>query len=145
MVLIEDRIRDILIYCKENIDYKTLADGSFSIRPVSLKELLDSKLQYKYEQKDIMYSVLKLEEIGFIKISNRTPRDQHCYINDCNINELTYSAHKFLGAIESDTVWSRTKNTISKVGNHTLGFIETVAHDVAVESAKEFIKIGTGQ
>ena len=35
---------------------------------------------------------------------------------------------------------SKTKSIINKVGNHTLEFVENVAHDVAVESAKELIK-----
>lgn len=30
----------------------------------------------------------------------------------------------------------KTKNIVGKVGNHTLEFVEGVAHDVAVEFAK---------
>lgn len=40
-----------------------------------------------------------------------------------------------------DNTWEKTKTIANKVGNHTIEFMEGVAHDVAVEFAKEFIAI----
>jgi len=41
-------------------------------------------------------------------------------------------------------VWKQTKDIIKNAGIHTLEFIEQVAHDVAVEAAKEMVKISMG-
>ena len=38
-------------------------------------------------------------------------------------------------------LFTKTKSVISKVGIHTLDFIENTAHDIAVESAKQAIVI----
>lgn len=136
MNLNESCVREILIFCKKNIDYKELEDGTFHVVPVSLQQLFDSELNEIYARKEIMYAVMKLEEINFIKISNRSPKDSSSYINNCMINEITYPGHKFIDATEPEPVWKKTKGIIGKVGNHTLEFVEGVAHDVAVESAK---------
>ncbi len=139
MNLNESCVRDILIFCKDNIDYKELSDGTFHVVSVSLQQLFDSYLNSSYSRKEIMYTVLKLDEINFIKISNRNPEKSTSYINNCMINEVTYNGHKFLAATEPETVWDKTKGIIGKVGNHTLEFVENVAHDVAVESAKALV------
>ena len=44
MTLNEECVRDVLIYCKNNIDYRELQDGSFSLIPVTFKQLLASTL-----------------------------------------------------------------------------------------------------
>ena len=58
----------------------------------------------------------------------------------CSIDDVTIEGHKFIDSVKEPTIWNKTKSIINKVGNHTLEFVENVAHDVAVESAKELIK-----
>lgn len=53
--------------------------------------------------------------------------------------------HKFYESIQSEHIWDKTKSVISKVGVHTLDFIEGVARDVAVESAKQAVTISMMQ
>lgn len=144
MIINEDCIRDVLGYLVKNIDYKKDMDGSFHVVQVSLFQLYkDSDLSALYEEKDIMYSILKLLEIHFIKVSDIFPKNQSI-IDRCTICEITYAGHKFYETIQPESVWNKTKSIVGKIGNHTLGFIESVAHDVAVESAKEFVKISSG-
>lgn len=50
---------------------------------------------------------------------------------------MTHRGHQFYESIRPEPIWNKTKSIISKVGVHTLDFIEGVAHDVAVESAKQ--------
>lgn len=59
----------------------------------------------------------------------------------CKICEVTYVGHNFYSTIQPESIWKKTKSIIGKIGNHTLSFIETVAHDVAIESAKQAITI----
>lgn len=143
MTINEDCIRDILGYLVKNIDYEKDIDGSFRVVQVSLFQLYkDADLSTLYKDKDIMYSVLKLLEIHFIKVSDIFPKNQSI-IDRCTICEVTYEGHKFYETIQPESVWNKTKSIVGKIGNHTLGFIESVAHDVAVESAKELVKISS--
>ena len=71
MTLNEECVRDVLIYCKNNIDYRELQDGSFSLIPVTFKQLLASPLNQTYDSKDIMYTVMKDDQIiGIVNIIN---------------------------------------------------------------------------
>lgn len=50
------------------------------------------------------------------------------------LSRYTYcSTEKDIGA--------KNEGIISKIGNHTLGFIKAVAHDITVESAKQAVYI----
>lgn len=53
--------------------------------------------------------------------------------------------HQFYESIKPQPIWDKTKSIVSKVGVHTLGFIEGVAHDIAVESAKQAVTISMSQ
>ena len=59
----------------------------------------------------------------------------------CQIENITYLGHQFLETVRPEPIWNKTKSVVSKVGVHTLGFIEGVAHDIAVESAKQAVTI----
>lgn len=63
----------------------------------------------------------------------------------CEINNITYPGHQFLNTVRPEPIWNKTKNIVAKVGNHTLAFVESVAHDIAVESAKQAITVMMGQ
>lgn len=140
MQINEDCIRDILDYIIKNIDYKKEKDKLYVIEVSLLQLYKDESLSRKYEEKDIMYAVLKLLEIHFIKVSDIYPINKSV-IKRCRICEVTYAGHKFYSAIQPEPIWEKTKSIIGKVGNHTLSFIESVAHDVAVETAKEAIAV----
>lgn len=96
------------------------------------------------KKKDIAYSILKLLEINFIKASEVSPENAGV-IQKCEVYEVTYLGHKFYESIQSEHIWDKTKSVISKVGVHTLDFIEGVARDVAVESAKQAVTISMMQ
>lgn len=139
MQINENCIRDVLGCIINAIDYKRNIDKKMEVVSISLSKLYsDQKLSKTYEEKDIMYSVLKLLEIRFIKVSDIFPENKSV-IERCTICEVTYAGHKFYETIQPESIWEKTKLVVNKVGNHTLNFIETVAHDVAVESAKEMI------
>ena len=133
----ENCMRDILIYCADNLTYEKEPESSIAVN-VNLQQLYDN-FDKSYDEKDIMYSVMKLAEVGFIKISNVYPNDAN-YINRCRIMDITFRGHQFLDSIRPEPIWDKTKTVIGKVGVHTLNFIENVAHDIAVESGKEMVK-----
>lgn len=135
-----DCLKDVLEFCINNIDYER-DYNSWDIKYVDLDMLYsDEKLRKTYDIKDIMRSVLKLEECRFIKIGTKYPPNRP-YIDSCTIEDITMQGYQFYESIQEPSIWEKTKSIVGKVGNHTLGFIETVAHDVAVEAAKEAIAV----
>lgn len=140
MQINEDCIRDVLGYIIKNVDYRKEKDKYYVIEVSLLQLYRDESLSKKYEEKDIMYSVLKLLEIQFIKVSDIFPVNKSI-IERCKICEVTYAGHNFYSTIQPESIWKKTKSIIGKIGNHTLSFIETVANDVAIESAKQAITI----
>ena len=130
MKLNPDCIRDILLFLEENLEIK---DGSFTW--VSLQTLEDSLTAYSKE--DIFYSVYNLREINYIEGYFMGADNLKMYV--CHIENITYAGHQFLDSVRPETVWNQTKSIIKKMGIHTLEFIESVAHDVVVESAKQAV------
>ena len=85
-----------------------------------------------------MYSIIKLEECRFIKIISKFPTNRP-YLEQCVIEDVTMNGYQFLEAVHDDTIWEKTKSIAKSVGNHAINFIESTAHDIAVESAKTMI------
>lgn len=133
-----DCFKDVLKFCVDKIDYEE-DENSWNTQCVNLIMMYDSP-DLNYEKKDIMRSVLKLDECGFIKILTKFPDDKP-YLERCSIEDVTWRGYQFIESIREPSIWEKTKSITGKIGNHTLGFIEKVAHDVAVQSAKEAIKI----
>lgn len=131
-------LKDVLQYCIDNLDYNEDND-TWDTHFVCLSDMYESD-KLNYDRKDIMRSVLKLEECRFIKLSSKSPENKP-YLDSCSVEDVTIRGYEFAASIEEPTIWEKTKIITNKVGNHTLRFIEQVAHDAAVESAKEAVKI----
>ena len=130
-----DCIRDILIYIEEHLTVP-LHDNLTAIECNSLDVLNLSKDLPNYKRDDIWYSVKMLTECNYIDtrgISTQT------YFSMMYIDSMTYAGHKFLESIRPQSVWDKTKSIISKVGSHTLEFIEDTAQKIAIEYAKSLI------
>lgn len=135
-----DCIRNVIKYCADNIDYCEGIDNTWGECFVDLNMLYNTKELEKFSKKDIMYSVLKLAEYNYILLSYIFPTNKP-YFERCTICDITIHGHNFLASIKDDTIWNKTKKVISKVGNHTLSFIEQTAQMVATESAKQAVTI----
>lgn len=131
-----DCFKDVLQYCVDNIDYEEDED-SWNTKCVSLNMLYES-LKPDYEKKDIMRSVLKLNECGFIKVLSQFPNNKP-YLERCSIEDVTFRGYQFIESVREPTIWEKTKAVASKVGNHTLGFIEDTAQKIAVTATATLI------
>ena len=134
-----DCLKDVLLYCVNNIDYIE-KDNTWDAQSVNLAMMYRASELGKYEKKDIMRSVLKLKECSFIKISTCFPENKP-YLKRCSIEDITISGYQFINSVKEPSIWEKTKSIANKLGNHMLGFIEGVAHDIAVESAKQAVTI----
>lgn len=131
MKLNPDCMRDILLYLEENLKIQNNSFSSISL------DTLQNNLT-KYSKEDIFYSVYNLREIHYIEGTFLGADNLKMYV--CIIDNITYVGHQFLDTVRPETVWNQTNSIIKKAGIHTLEFIELVAHDIAVESAKEMVK-----
>lgn len=134
-----DCIRCVLKYCVDNIDYEEFGND-WQTKSVNLVMMYASSDLSSFSKKEIMRSVLKLDECGFLKISTKFPENAP-YLVRCTIEDITMAGYNFIESLKEPSVWEKTKAIANKFGNHTLGFVETVAHDIAVESAKQAIAI----
>ncbi len=132
-----DCLKDVLLYCVDNIDYQE-TDDSWTTKCVNLYMMYDSSELKDYDRKDIMRSVLKLMECNFITVSTYFPPNKP-YLERCTIDDITMRGYQFINSVKESSIWEKTKLVAKKAGNHTLSFVEGVAHDIAVEGAKQIV------
>lgn len=134
MKMNEDCIRDILGYLVDTL-ILNISDTKGDFQNASLLSVM-KKFSDKYSKEDIWYSVYNLSCDRFIETNDirKQSRNGFAYVEIYNV---THRGHQFYESIKPQPIWDKTKSVISKVGVHTLGFIEGVAHDVVVETAKE--------
>ena len=132
----EDCIRDILLYLSVNLTLD-LSENKNIYNQISVLELMKD-LSDEYTKEDIVYSVNILYQAGYIMGINL--EQKNISLSRLKIVNITNKGHVFSQNVGNPSVWDKTKKIISKVGNHTLNFIEDVAHDIAVETSKEMVK-----
>ena len=138
MKMNEDCMRDVLVHLVENLSIQINGNkGGFN--KISLLSVME-KFKDKYSREDIWYSVYNLYCDRFIESDDIRKQSLQGFAFT-EIFNVTHRGHQLYESIQPDTIWSKTKSIISKVGVHTLSFIEDVARDVAVESAKQAVTI----
>lgn len=137
MKINEECVRDILDYLVNNLHLVIVRGIKGDFNSIDLLELM-KYFDGKYTQEDVWYSAYNLEQSGYIETNNIRENSKNAFAH-AYVHNVTHRGHEFYESIKPQSVWKKTKSVISKVGVHTLGFIETVAHDVAVESAKQLI------
>jgi hypothetical protein len=124
-----------MIYLGNNLKI-TFTISNINYNGVTANTLFD-KLN-TYSKEDILYSIEILYQCNYI-VGDCLTLDKY-HPGKVKICSITYEGQMFLESIKSQTVWSKTKTILEKIGVHSLRFVETVAHDVAVEMSKEVIK-----
>jgi hypothetical protein len=109
-----DCIRQLLLHLEENLDcYENL-------------ELNDLMID-GFSKDDIVYTLQKLNEAGYIKA------EICCDITgfvEISVMDITWDGHKFLDTIRDNQVWSLTKKALSKFSSVSISFVSTVASQV---------------
>ena len=138
MLMNFDCIKDILGYCITNIDF--VHDGeSWTVITVNLEQMYDADELKKYNKKDIMYSVSKLIECGYLRISSRFP-DKTPYLDICIIEDVTITGHEFYNSFHNKKVWNKVKSIAKQTGNITLNVLTQISSKICLEMADGMIK-----
>lgn len=115
MELKHDCVRDVLIYCEKKISF----GNNLCWIPHTLGMICNALPNYTRE--DVAYTLIQLEEAGFIE-AHIMEADQGIYA--INVYRLTYSGHEFIDVLKSDTVWEKLKSTIASIGSVSLPILQ---------------------
>ena len=113
MKLNYDCVRDVMLYLEENLNFGN--------------PIRDTNINLNYDIKEISYSLLKLHEINYLdgSVSKYMDGDYSVITTD-----ITFYGHKFIGEIQSDTIWDKTKSVSKDLGIQTINGITQIASSV---------------
>lgn len=106
-----DCIRDVLLFIEENL-------------PLNSTITLE-KININYNSNDIAYSILKLNEAGYINA--HIVKANGLQILTAIIFDITFIGHQFLDTIRPKDVWEQSKEISSKIGIKTLDGLTKIA------------------
>lgn len=100
-------------------------------KPLYNHEFNESKIFEIYERDDVLYTLHKLDEAGFIKLSTSWGSGK---LITYAINDITWHGHEFLDNIRGDIVWEETKKQTSKLGSVSIPILQDIAAKVITNS-----------
>ena len=118
MKLNYDCVRSVLLA----VEKAEMIDENLSLTPLKVFELFDGLPEYK--DNEILYTVEKLKEAGYI---NATIQFAAGHFIDGTVSSITYSGHEYLDNIREPEVWRKVKSVLAKAGATTLPLISQAA------------------
>lgn len=123
MKLNHDCVRDVMLSLEEKLEY-----GSYY-----LISLADKESEFEYPIEDVLYSLEKLHEAGFIEANISKFLDGGRMVR---VFSISWYGHQFLDNIRPPTAWEKTKGILSRIGGGSL----SVASDISGKVISELIK-----
>ena len=91
---------------------------------LDLNEIMESAEMQKYTKPDVAYTLVMLEEAGFIKAVIDYGCDE---ISELDVIRLTYQGHQFLETIRPKDTWDEIYAVAEKTGHKSLTNIMEIA------------------
>ncbi|MED4904087.1 DUF2513 domain-containing protein [Parageobacillus thermoglucosidasius] len=114
MKLNQDCVRNLLLTIEEELSIN---------EPLDAVRLQQKPRLQQYSLDDIVYTISKLKEAGFINADVLVTLDG----TDAIVSSLTYNGHLFLDNIRDDGVWKLTKQAASKLSSVSLNILAELA------------------
>lgn len=118
MKLNYDCVRSVLLA----VEKAEMIDENLSLTPLKVFELFDGLPEYK--DNEILYTVEKLKEAGYI---NAALHFAAGHFIDGTVSSITYSGHEYLDNIREPEVWRKVKTMLKNAGAITLPLISQAA------------------
>lgn len=118
MKLNYDCVRSVLLA----VEKAEMIDENLSLTPLKVFELFDGLPEYK--DNEILYTVEKLKEAGYI---NAALQFAAGHFIDGAVSSITYSGHEYLDNIREPEVWRKVKAMLKNAGAITLPLISQAA------------------
>jgi hypothetical protein len=110
----QDCVRNLLLTIEEELSIN---------EPLDAVRLQQKPRLQQYCLDDIVYTISKLKEAGFINADVLVTLDG----TDAIVSSLTYNGHLFLDNIRDDGVWKLTKQAASKLSSVSLNILAELA------------------
>ena len=118
MKLNYDCVRSVLLTVEKS---KTI-DEELNLNPLAVETIFEQLP--KYEDSEILYTIEKLKEAGYI---NAALHFAAGYFIDGTVSSITYSGHEYLDNIREPEVWRKVKTMLKNAGAITLPLISQAA------------------
>ena len=118
MKLNYDCVRSVLLTVEKS---KTI-DEELNINPLTVETIFEQLP--KYEDNEILYTIEKLQEAGYI---NAALQYAAGHFIDGAVSSITYSGHEYLDNIREPEVWRKVKAMLKNAGATTLPLISQAA------------------
>lgn len=118
MKLNYDCVRSVLLTVEKS---KTI-DEELNINPLTVETIFEQLP--KYEDNEILYTIEKLKEAGYI---NAALQFAAGHFIDGAVSSITYSGHEYLDNIREPEVWRKVKAMLKNAGAITLPLISQAA------------------
>lgn len=118
MKLNYDCARSVLLTVEKS---KTI-DEELNINPLTVETIFEQLP--KYEDSEILYTIEKLKEAGYI---NAVLQFAAGHFIDGAVSSITYSGHEYLDNIREPDVWRKVKAMLKNAGATTLPLISQAA------------------
>ena len=118
MKLNYDCVRSVLLTVEKS---KTI-DEELNLNPLTVETIFEQLP--KYEDNEILYTIEKLKEAGYI---NAALLFAAGHFLDGAVSSTTYSGHEYLDNIREPDVWRKVKAMLKNAGATTLPLISQAA------------------
>ena len=118
MKLNYDCVRSVLLTVEKS---KTI-DEELNLNPLAVETIFEQLP--KYEDSEILYTIEKLKEAGYI---NAVLQFGAGHFIDGAVSSITYSGHEYLDNIREPDVWRKVKTMLKNAGAITLPLISQAA------------------
>ncbi len=129
MKLTPDCLRDTLLVLEEWL----ILNEELEFRFLDLEELCKTSALLRYSKQEIAYTLVLLEEAGFIKALINHASD--C-VDDLSVMRLTFQGHQFLDSIRPLPLWKKILSVSEKTGLTSV----TALAEISSMFFPEFIK-----
>lgn len=118
MKLNYDCVRSVLLTVEKS---KTI-DEELNLNPLTVETIFEQLP--KYEDNEILYTIEKLKEAGYI---NAALHFAAGHFIDGAVSSITYSGHEYLDNVREPEVWRKVKAMLKNAGATTLPLISQAA------------------
>ena len=119
-------VREVLLSIEKLHQIAEDEDGQLTMNQVRINTVFSDLPKFKEE--DILYTVLMLDQAGYIDASYDWLSGN--VIAYCDINRMNYKGHELLDKIRDGKRWSIIKKALSSVRDYSLDAIKATAEGV---------------
>lgn len=102
-------VRDVMLSIEELVGL----DDNLTTHSVSLDHLCKHELLQQYSEKEVFYTLLKLNEVNYIDLNYLYASNK---LHRCDVGNLTMYGHEYLETIRSNKVFDYVQDKINEIG-----------------------------